>query len=75
MPEAGARKVMQIFRMFQVEPETMLMSGSIIAKAPQVGLDYEDIDAAVNEAIARGWLRRGEGPMMLFLTKEGANIR
>ncbi len=74
MSEANALKVIQVFRLFQVEPETMLMSGSIIAKAPQVGLAYEDINAALNEAIARGWLRPGEG-QQIFLTHEGAKVR
>ena len=73
MSEANARKVMQIFRMYRVEADTMLLAGSIMVTAPKVGLAYEDIEAAINEAIARGWLRHGEN-QMLFLTQAGSQV-
>lgn len=73
MSEVNARKIVQIFKMFQVEPDHMLMVGSIMAKASEVGLPYEDIEASIREAISLGWIREG-GSQRLFLTQAGARL-
>ncbi len=69
--EQSARKILDIYSAFQQQPGGGLRVNVFVSNAAKYGLDYSEIDAAIEYSINNGWLEASDGRQSYTLTQKG----